>query len=279
MRLKPEELPLVCDLVQELCGIALDNSKGYLIESRLGQICRRYDITSFNDLVKETRTRRGELMDDFVDAISTHETLFFRDRSLFQALKFKVLPELLDRKMELRRKTIRVLSAASSTGQEAYSIAMLLKELDVGPGWSIEIVGTDISKHAVKRAQEGVYLEHEVRRGLDEGRLLRFFKKNKDGWQVNQDLRSMCQFKTMDLQARNFSRGYFDLIMCRNVLIYFDQKTKGDVVKNLVDSLDREGYLIVGGSESLVEFGTDFRPHSHCGGVFYQPKCSRPKFV
>ena len=142
MHLKPEELPQVCQLVYELCGIYLDDSKGYLIESRLGRICRDNNLGSFRELVDKVRVNRGALRADVIDAISTHETLFFRDNSFFQAMKHKVLPELLDRKEELGRRDIRIWSAACSTGQEAYSVAILLKELDVPANWNkLRIVG------------------------------------------------------------------------------------------------------------------------------------------
>ncbi len=279
MQLKLDELSKVCQLVHDLCGIYLDESKGYLVESRLGRICENHNINSFSDLVDAVRKDRGELRSDVVDAISTHETLFFRDSSFFQALKFKVIPEILDRKEELKQRDIRIWSAACSTGQEAYSIAMLLKELEVGPEWNVSIIGTDISSKATEKANLGIYPAHEIKRGLDNARLFRFFQRVENQWQVVPELQKWCQFTTHNLVESSFNRGPFDLILCRNVLIYFNATTKRKVAQLLTQCLDPEGYLIVGGSESLVEFGPEYLPHSHCGGVFYQPKHQRPKFV
>ena len=279
MHLKPEELPQVCQLVYELCGIYLDDSKGYLIESRLGRICRDNNLGSFRELVDKVRVNRGALRADVIDAISTHETLFFRDNSFFQAMKHKVLPELLDRKEELGRRDIRIWSAACSTGQEAYSVAILLKELDVPANWNISIVGTDISDKAVEKARRGIYPEHETQRGMDNSRLFRYFNKTAEGWEVGADLRRWCSFKTHNLNEGCSHMGQFDVVLCRNVLIYFDAETKRRVMGSLTRSLTEEGYLIVGGSESLVDYGPEYVAHSHCGGVFYQPKFHRPKYV
>lgn len=279
MHLKPEELPYVCQLVYELCGIYLDDSKGYLIESRLGRICREHNVGSFRDLVDQVRGTRGALRSDVIDAISTHETLFFRDASFFQAMKFKILPELLDRKEVLGRRDIRIWSAACSTGQEVYSIAILLKELDVPSHWNISITGSDISDKAVDKACAGIFSEHEIQRGLDNSRLYRYFQKSEEGWEVIPELRRWCHFKTHNLNESCAHMGPFDIVLCRNVLIYFDSETKRRVVESLTRSLTEEGYLIVGGSESLVDFGPEYAAHSHCGGVFYQPKFHRPKYV
>lgn len=279
MHLKPDELPYVCQLVYELCGIYLDDSKGYLIESRLGRICRDHNVVSFRELVDRVRVNQGPLRADVIDAISTHETLFFRDASFFQAMKFKVLPELLDSKDQSGRNDIRIWSAACSTGQEAYSIAILLKEMEVPSNWNISIIGTDISEKAVEKARRGVFPEHETQRGLDNARLYRYFQKTEEGWEVTPELKRWCSFKTHNLNESCLHMGRFDIILCRNVLIYFDAETKRRVIHSLTKCLNEEGYLMVGGSESLVDFGPEYVPHSHCGGVFYQPNFSRPKFV
>lgn len=279
MQLRPDELPLVCDLVRELCGIALDDGKTYLIENRLSAICEKYKMASFTELVALVRNQNQEARAELIDAISTHETLFFRDSSLFQALKFKVLPELLDAKENSRRKDLRIWSAACSTGQEVYSIAMLLKELEIGNDWNVSIIGTDISDKAVARAQAGVYADHEVQRGLDNPRLFRFFDKHEKNWRVTSEIRRWCKFQTHNLLKRAVGMGPFDLILCRNVLIYFDAEAKRQVVSLLVEQLDPAGYFIVGGSENLMEYGPQYTPHSHCGGVFYQPKFNRPQYI
>jgi chemotaxis protein methyltransferase CheR len=273
--LTPGDLDAVCKLVDELCGIYLDAKKDYLIEGRLSELVRRYACTGYVDLVKRARMPGSrELVDDIVDAITTNETLWFRDTSPFEALKHKVFPELVDSKSKTAfPRRLRVWSAASSTGQEAYSIAMAFADM-VGTltGWDLQIYGTDISPTAVRKAQEGVYSELEISRGLDQHHLSGYFVRHPGGWQVCPELRRICRFETRNLLKPLTGLGPFDVIFCRNVAIYFTSNDRSRLFYGLAETLQPEGWVFVGSSETLSDLGPEWKPQQHCRAVCYRPK-------
>ncbi len=201
------EIAMVADLVEELCGIVLDNSKGYLIESRLGSLAETHGCNSFTEFCHKARNGDPMLRSRIIDAITTQETLFFRDSSPFEALKHKAIPELIDAKTgTMFSKRIRIWSAACSTGQEVYSIAMTLCELIPDfLKWDIKILGTDISDSAIKQASLGRYAKHEIQRGIKPAFLQKYFVEAKDGWRVKDELRSLAAFPATKF-ARTFHR-------------------------------------------------------------------------
>jgi chemotaxis protein methyltransferase CheR len=274
MLINKSEIDAVCDLVMDLCGVYLDSSKSYLIESRLSTIVEKNGCKSYRDLVNAVRrTSDLGLKQDIVDAITTNETLFFRDDSPFKAFTNKALPEMIDSKQETPfPRRLRVWSAAASTGQEPYSIAMSMCELipDV-EDWDIQILGTDISDKAISKASRGRYDVSEVQRGMPQQFLDRYFQRNAEDWVVNDQIRSMVSFRKFNLMDSFATLGQFDFIFCRNVAIYFTPDARKSLFERLTQNLCKQGYLFVGASEIINNLGSQFVPQNHCGAVFYQP--------
>ena len=273
MSLNMKDVDAVCDLVSELCGIDLDEKKSYLIENRLAELLRRDGIQSYRELVEQAaKPGARELRRDIVDRITTQETLFFRDNAPFQALQHKVLPELIDAKSAtLHPKQIRIWSAACSTGQEPYSIAMTLRELlpDVDT-WDVNILATDISDAAVGRASRGVYTEHEIGRGMPETLKRKYLARHADGWEISDSLRALIAFRQLNLLQPLVSLGPFEVVFCRNVAIYFTTERRRDLFDRIADVLSCGGWLFVGSSESLGDIGGHSQPEHHCRTVIYR---------
>ena len=274
MRMTPEDVDSVCGLVLDLCGVYLDETKSYLIESRLGEIADREGCASFGELVDRVRrTVNTTLAQDVVDAITTQETLFFRDSSPFDALQHKALPELIDAKAGTRHpRRLRIWSAACSTGQEPYSIAMTMSDLlPETESWDIQILGTDIADAAIAKASRGEYGKHEVDRGLPARHVRRYFREEGDVWRIDDRIRAMVSFRKLNLHDSFATLGQFDIVFCRNVAIYFTPQARRSLFERMSLNLNEGGYLFVGSSESLLDLGERFTPHHHCRSVFYRP--------
>jgi chemotaxis protein methyltransferase CheR len=270
--LTSQDIDAVCGLVMDLCGVYLDESKGYLIEARLAELVKSANCESYADFARKARSD-PPTRDKVIDAITTNETLFFRDSSPFDALTNKVVPETIDAKAgSLFPRKLRIWSAACSTGQESYSIAMTLSDLlpDV-LDWDINILGTDISDEVVAKASRGFYSPHEVERGMPPARLNRYFHQENGGWRVNDSLRALCSFERRNLLDPNSARGKFDVIFCRNVAIYFTPEARRDLFIRLAGALTPEGWLFVGSQESLRDLGPQFVPQQHCRAICYRP--------
>ncbi|MEQ8846157.1 protein-glutamate O-methyltransferase CheR [Botrimarina sp.] len=272
MKPTPADIDAVCKLVDELCGIYLDTSKDYLIEGRLAKLVAR---TGAKDYVDFARLTRGstKLQTDVVDAITTNETLWFRDNTPFEALRYKIFPELIDAKAKSPfPRRFRVWSAACSTGQEAFSIAMAFA--DAVPdfeSWDFQVYGTDISQAAVAHAERGEYNELEISRGLSQKHRGAFFLKTPGGWRINDALRRRCHFEVRNLLRPFTNVGTFDLIFCRNVAIYFAPDDRRSLFLRLGQTLNRGGWLFTGSGESLADLGPNWAPKQHCRAVCYQP--------
>ncbi len=273
IKLLPEERQQVVQYIHSICAITLDQSKDYLIEGRLSVLMEETKSTSFSQLVNLSKADpRGALKRRIIDEITTGETLFFRDAAPFDLLRFKIIPEIVDR----RRRTgqtvpIRIWSAASSTGQEIYSIAMVLKEVlgDLN-GYNIRLLGTDISDQAVTRASAGVYSQIETARGLPDAARERFFAPHPAGWKVRDELRAMASFQRLNLIDDFSSLGKFDVIFCRNVAIYFSEADRISLFHRIGRRLEADGYLMVGSMESLTAICPQFESKRHLRSVFYQ---------
>ncbi len=278
MQVAPTDIDAICELIDELCGVHLDASKAYLIESRLSDILEKCECSSYRDLVKLVREQCSvTLKQDIVDAITTNETLFFRDTSPYEALKHKAIPDVIDAKEATAQpKRIRIWSAACSTGQEPFSIAMTLCDLIPNiASWDISITATDISDAAIAKASRGRYGMHEIERGLPTSYRDRFFQKSNEEWVIDDRIRSMVSFRRFNLHDSLSSLGPFDIIFCRNVAIYFTAEQRQSLFQRLTDRLVNNGYLFVGASESLADLGTRFQPQSHCRAIFYRPNLSQ----
>ena len=258
-----EDIQFVAQLVDQLCGVMLDETKGYLVESRLGQLAREHGCASYRDLCLRARaTNDRALQQKIIDAITTQETLFFRDSSPFDVLQNKILPELIDACAKNNGpKRLRFWSAACSTGQEPYSLAMVLREtIPNVASWNLSILATDISDAAIAQASRGWYAAHEIDRGMRPSLLPKYFKSHPGGWQVKDEIRGMVSFQRRNLLQPFTELGTFDVIFCRNVAIYFDAPRRRDLFLRLADRLAPRGAIFVGSSESLLDLGPRFAP-------------------
>lgn len=237
--------------------------KQYLAESRLLPVARAAGLVGVAELVQALRPPDVEsLAIQVVEAMTTNESFFFRDRIPFEQFRDTIMPELLASRASRRR--MRIWCAAAATGQEPYSLAMSLKEMaDRVSNWRIEIVATDISREVLEKARSGIYSQFEVQRGLPIALLLRYFTKVGDHWQIAPEIRAMVQFRALNL-LRDFAHlGFFDVVFCRNVLLYFDQETKSHVLRRAADVMERDGYLVLGAAETVVGLTNAFKPIVH----------------
>jgi chemotaxis protein methyltransferase CheR len=265
--LSPENFAYLCKTIYEHSGIVLDESKTYLIESRLGPVARGEGVETLDSLCKLLRTvSTKSLRTKVVEAMTTNETLFFRDLRPFEALRDQILPELT---ASSPKGTVRVWSAAASSGQEAYSLAMLWKELNVS-GWDLKIVGTDISGEMLGRCRQGRYRQLEVNRGLPARYLVKYFDPVETDWVVKPELRRMIEWKQFNLLDDMSALGVFDIVFCRNVLIYFDQETKADILRRLRERLREGGYLFLGLSETTLNIDSAYERTTFGPAVVYR---------
>lgn len=246
----------------------MESSKQYLVESRVMPIVRRERLSGLDELVTILqRNQNPKLAKDVIEAMTINETYFFRDKSPFDQFRSVMLPALIASRQNEKR--LRIWSAAASTGQEAYSIAMILEENAAKlPGWKIEILGTDLSEQVLEKAKKGIYSQFEVQRGLPTPMLLRHFNQIGDSWQISEQMRSKVSFRPLNLLADFTSLGRFDVIFCRNVLIYFDAVRKTDILTRMSRILAPDGFLTLGASESLIGLKTDLVAHPEHRGIF-----------
>jgi chemotaxis protein methyltransferase CheR len=234
-------------------GIVLDGDKHYLFESRLTPIVRQLGLGSINDLCALLHaTRETEVGRQVVEAMTTNETYFFRDPAHYEAIRTVLLPQLKEERRVTKK--LRFWSAAASTGQEAYSLAMLLIENGLSE-WNVQILGTDFSSQVLERARSGKYQQIEVNRGLPAALVVKHFRRSGVDWQLSDSVRRMAVFETIDLRKSMRALGPFDLVFCRNVMIYFDTETKKKILRELHGTLFRGGWLLLGGAETA--FGVE----------------------
>jgi chemotaxis protein methyltransferase CheR len=248
-------------------GLSLDADKSYLAESRLAPTIERAGVADLGGLMRRLNSGADpELSQEIVDAMMTNETFFFRDRVPFDNFRKTVLPQLLEARRNVRR--IRIWCCACSSGQEPYSLAMILdEEAQLLTGWSVEILATDLSRSVLTGAREGLYSQFEVQRGLPISYLLRYFRQEGDRWRINEHLRSRVRFEELNLLSDFQRLGRFDVIFCRNVLIYFDVATKKNVLDRLEKVLMPDGYLVMGAAETVVGLTDALVPHSECRSI------------
>ncbi len=234
--------------VQEATGIALGQDKLYLLESRLNPLLRDERLRSLGELCGRLRKGVPEAMRRRIaECMTTHETLFFRDPAVFEGFKTEILPRMA-RQQESTR-TLRVWCAACSSGQEPYSLAMLLLEAGYG-NWKIDILGTDLSSRILDRAKAGRFLQIEINRGLPAPLLVKYFERAGLDWQIKDEVRRLVRFAPLDLRQNLRAMGPFDIVFCRNVLIYFDLPTRQTILTGIRETLTAEGYLLLGASET-----------------------------
>lgn len=262
-----QDFEFISSLLKRRAGLILTADKMYLLESRLAPLARKEGLASIDDLVRVVRSRSEErLIADVVDAMTTNETFFFRDKTPFEHLKDGIFPALSQAR---RGSRIRIWCAASSTGQEPYSIAMMLDQNPAMTGGvPVEIVATDISERVLERARAGLYTQFEVQRGLPIQMLMHYFTKQDDQWRLSERIRSQVSFRKLNLMESMAGLGKFDVVFCRNVLIYFDGPTKSDVLGRIAAQTNANGYLLLGAAETVIGVSTAFEAQQDRRGVY-----------
>ncbi len=283
IKVTPAEFTLMVKYIHDISGIALDQGKEYLVETRLSQLLEQLGCRSYTELHSKAKSDPLKAIErKIIDAISTNETYFFRDKSPFDLLQFKLFPDIIDRRTDGGRKprqiNLRIWSAASSTGQEIYSIAMIIKELGLDPkNFNITLIGTDISDAAIAQASYGKYNKFEATRGLSPAFQSRYFNQDGEYWRIRDEIRAMVQFRKINLMESFASVGKFDIIFCRNVAIYFTPETRKILYQKLHGALEQDGYLLIGSTESLSNDTTLFKPQKYLNSIFYQKSDYIPK--
>lgn len=265
----PDSFHFLAGLVKTRSGIVLTADKGYMLETRLGAMMRREGLPSIDALALRLRAPRAEaLIAEMVEALTTNESSFFRDGKPFDHLK-KLLPKLVAARPA--GQAIRIWSAACSSGQEAYSVAMLAAELGAAlAGRRVEILGTDLSQEMLQRARDGIFTQFEVQRGLPVQMLVKYFRQDGTRWQVVPELRAMVRWQAFNLLDDPRGLGRFDVVFCRNVLIYFDAPTKSRVLAALAGQVAADGVVYLGGAETVLGLTDRLVPAPGERGV-YEP--------
>jgi chemotaxis protein methyltransferase CheR len=260
--------------LRDKSGLDLSTDKQYLIESRLLPLARKASLPGIGELVQKLRDGNGGLISQVVEAMTTNETFFFRDKVPFDHFRETIMPELL--RARLSRKSVRIWCAAGSTGQEPYSLAMCLKEMGAAiSGWRVEIIATDLSQEVLEKSKAGLYSQFEVQRGLPIQLLVKYFKQAGELWQISSDVRAMVHHRQLNLLHDFSNLGKFDAIFCRNVLIYFDQETKINIFGRLAQQMEPDGFLVLGAAETVVGLTDVFKPLAERRGL-YRPSGTAP---
>jgi len=264
----PTDYDFLRKLLKDRSGLTLSAEKHYLVESRLLPVARKSGFAGLTELVQKLKGFNAEgLTTEVVEAMTTNETFFFRDKIPFEHFRDHIMPSLLAARAQHQR--IRIWCAAASTGQEPYSLAMALKEMEGRlDGFRVEILATDISTEVLEKAKAGIYSQFEVQRGLPIQLLVKYFTKVGEMWQISPDIRAMVQFRPFNL-LHDFSRfGTFDFVMCRNVLIYLDQATKIDILDRIARVTASDGYLVLGAAETVIGLTQSFKSVGDKRGLY-----------
>ena len=266
--MNPEDFNFISTLIKTRSGLALTPDKAYLLESRLMPVARKHGHNGLEDLIGALKARNEEnLIIEVVEAMTTNESFFFRDTKPFDLLRDEVLPPILEKRAD--RKHLKIWCAAASSGQEPYSIAIVLKEMGAQlAGWKIDMVGTDISNEILEKASNGKYSQFEVQRGMPIQLLLKYFDKKDETWEIKQEVRDMVKYRYFNLLDKLAPLGSFDIVFCRNVLIYFDPKTKGEVLEQIASLMPEDGMMFLGGAETVLGVTDKFQPVKGKRGVY-----------
>jgi chemotaxis protein methyltransferase CheR len=263
--LNAADFEFVADFLKRRAGLSFSPEKSHLVESRLKLVARRYGFKNVATLVRELKKLNDNLSTEVIHAMTTHDTSFFRDHAVFTQFREAMLTALFDARAAARR--LRIWCAAASTGQEPYSLAMIVDSLPQFAGWDVEILATDLNADLIERAKEGLYGQFEMLRGLPVQMLAKYFRPEGDEWRLSETLRERVQFRVFNLLDSFDALGVFDVIFCRNVLFYFENATREDVLRRLSNSLADDGYLFVGGAETLTAVSDLFLDAGKAPGV------------
>jgi chemotaxis protein methyltransferase CheR len=270
------DFAFIAQFLKDRSGLIITQDKMYLLETRLASILRDNGLSSLSALVDVLRQPGSTAVkDQVVDAMTTNETSFFRDNHPFEALRKSIIPGLIERRATT--KSIRIWSAACSTGQEPYSLAMMLKDsFPILGGWKVEIVATDLSPSVLDKARAGIYSTFEVQRGLPIQMLIKHFDQQEPNWQIKRELRQTVTFRSLNLLEDFSVLGQFDVVLCRNVLIYFDQPTKTRILGAIARRIVPDGVLMLGGAESVFGLTDAFAGVPTLKGVYGHNKQAKP---
>jgi len=272
----PNDYDFLRKCLKERSGLVLSADKQYLVESRLLPVARKAGLATLGELVGTLRGAHDPaLMTAVVEAMTTNESFFFRDKAPFEHFRATIMPALIEARRTAR--SIRIWCAAASTGQEPYSLAMCLKEIEREIlGWRIEMLATDLSGEVLEKARQGIYSQFEVQRGLPIQLLVKHFTRSGEFWQIAPELRAMVRYRQLNLLADFSQLGMFDIVFCRNVLIYFDAETKTNVLNRLARVTAPDGYLVLGAAETVVGLTDRFKMVAERRGL-YAPNTSPPR--
>ncbi len=278
IKIIPNEFRALSKYILEKSGIALEPGKEYLVESRLSPVLGEFQCKSYSELYHKATVDSEKIIEKkIVDAISTNETYFFRDAAPFELLQHKIVPDVIDNRSAKSKMQspmqLRIWSAASSTGQELYSIAIILKELYLDQKkFDIKLLGTDISNTVIAKASYGSYNKFEISRGLPPAKVQKYFNKDGDQWRIKDEIRAMAMFKKLNLMEPFSGIGKFDIIFFRNVAIYFTPQDRKKLYEKIARVLEPNGYLIIGATESLANDTDLYTPNRYLRSIFYQLK-------
>lgn len=264
----PVEFDYLRSFLKKKSGLALSADKQYLVESRLQPVARRAGVANLGALVARLHEPGSEaLATQVVEAMTTNETFFFRDKIPFEHFRMTMMPALLAARAATKR--IRIWCTSASSGQEPYSLAMILKDMGAATaGWRIDILATDLSSGVLEKARRGSYSQFEVQRGLPIGLLIKHFTQVGDQWQIAPEIRAMVQYRPLNLLRDFANLGVFDVVFCRNVLIYFDEETKTGVLDRLAQVMAPDGFLALGAAETVVGLTRTLKPVPDKRGLY-----------
>lgn len=269
--MKVADFEIYKDLLYRESGLVVTPDKSYLLESRLTPVFKKWNLPSMDEMTMKLRALPDrQMVKDIVEAMTTNETSFFRDMKPFQLFEDTMLPHMI--KTRGTKKTLRIWCAAASSGQEPYSLAMILKEkANLMPGWKFEITATDISDEILTTAKNGLYSQFEVQRGLPIQYLMKYFTQVNERWQLKDDIRNMVKFSNFNLLHDMSRFGMFDIIFCRNVLIYFDEKNKSQILDRMSTKLEKDGFLLLGGAETVLGLTDKLKLMPEKRGLYVHP--------
>lgn len=271
----PLELEFLTGFLKERSGLVLVGDKSYLIESRLMPVARKHNLSSLSALMSQLRSANPQLETEVVEAMTTNETFFFRDKIPFDLFTEAMLPHL--QKARAAQRRVRIWSAACSTGQEPYSLAMLLEENAAKfGGWDFEILATDLSSEVLAKAKAGKFSQFEVQRGLPIQMLVKYFTQTGDLWEISPQIRAKVQFRPLNLLRDFTPLGTFDIVFCRNVLIYFDEPAKISILNRLAASVASDGFLVLGAAETVVGLCDKFKSVPDKRGLYVRSQAAEP---
>lgn len=266
--MSPFDFDYLRQLLKQRSGLIVTMDKQYLLESRLMPVARKAGASGLSELVQKMKAAGSErLIVEVVEAMTTNESFFFRDKVPFEHFRDVIVPAMLKTRASAKR--IRIWCAAASTGQEPYSLAMILKDMALRlGGWRVDILATDLSHEVLEKAKAGIYSQFEVQRGLPVQMLVKYFTQTGELWQVAPEIRGMVQYRPFNLLEDFAPLGRFDVVFCRNVLIYFDQDTKVNVLNRIARVMEPDGYLVLGAAETVVGLTTSFKPLADKRGLY-----------